>query len=440
MAGNSLLNSRKSIDIGQNVSCELRLPLSSMYEPVVFATIQPTESGWIIVRRTDFYDISVNGARLHVAQMLADKDEITLSDDTNTTTVKFEIFKDGEYDAARGLVYNRRSTSYLGLLCIVLALFALGVACYTLTRSRSTDIEHKNLGGYNKYIYQITVDSVYLFHRISKDGHIYEKVDSAVRMENAIAGTCFLTDNNLIVTARHCIEPWIADEKWNGVDTTADMPPATKFAVIAETNNQKNGNDEYGVKSHCVISRGNYTKSFYSTEFHINQSRDKVLKLGTDEKPLYWRTVIPVAHRRDMELGDYAYVEKPSDLREKKGMTLATMKDFEKFRRQDSHQVAFMGFPLTDNHTDSVNTDYGFIQSWELNKENFAGCIQITGKASNGNSGGPVLAFIGGEIKVIGIVSKADLRSEKNFWAVPITEVANAPDERVKQDGVTYRR
>lgn len=440
LAGNSLLNSRKSIDIGQNASCDLRLPASKKYEPAVFATIQSMDNGWCIVRRTDFYDIKVNGTHLCVAQSLKDKDVITFADGENTTIIKFEIFKDGEYDAARGLVYGRRNASYSALLCIVLALFALGVACYTFTRSKPADIEQANLSEYNKYIYKISVDSVYLFHRIIKNGRLYEEVDSAARLENVFAGTCFLTDDGKIVTARHCIEPWIADESWNGVDTTDTMPLDIKFAIIAETNNHKNGSDEYGVKSHCIISKGNYTQSFYSTDFHMNRSRDKVLKLGTDEQPLYWRTIVPVAHRRDMELDDYAYIEKPFDLHEAKGLRAATIEDFDKFMSQNNHKVAFMGFPQTDNLTDSVNIDYGAVQPFGFNHGAFTGCIQITGFASNGNSGGPVLALTDDGIKVISIVSKTDLRSGKNFWAVPITEVTSPLNDEVEQEIVTYRR
>ena len=33
------------------------------------------------------------------------------------------------------------------------------------------------------------------------------------------------------------------------------------------------------------------------------------MRLGTRQEEIYWRTIFPIAHRRDMELGDFAYLK-----------------------------------------------------------------------------------------------------------------------------------
>ena len=71
------------------------------------------------------------------------------------------------------------------------------------------------------------------------------------------------------------------------------------------------------------------------------------------------------------------------------------------------------------------------------------GCLQMSAPINRGNSGGPIVAMIGANIKVIGIVSKADGRANQGmFWAVPVTEVIDMHrhGDKVEQDSVIYRR
>ena len=62
---------------------------------------------------------------------------------------------------------------------------------------------------------------------------------------------------------------------------------------------------------------------------------------------------------------------------------------------------------------------------------------------NRGNSGGPIIAMIENDVKVIGIVSKADGRANQGmFWAVPVTEVLNMHrrGDKVDEDSEMYRR
>lgn len=446
LTGDTVLNSLRPLDIGQTPSCDVRLPENSELEPVVFATIQPVEGGWALVRRTDCYTILVNGESLTVARRLSDKDEIQLSDGQNETVLRFNVFTDGEYDSASGLVYSRHTASHRLLpACIVLAFVAVGVACYAVLGGRHKDLRHSIPETYAKALYHITVDSVSLLHDTIIDGRRQQVVVESVELQQAAVGTCFVTDNGLLVTARHCLEPWLDDDTWNGQAIDPKMAPDVRLAVIAETRNQLSGSEDYTVRSHCVVSLGGFAREFYSTDFHIDKSRDMILELGTDRQPLYWRTIFPMAHRRDMELGDFAYMKAPSGMG-KSSLPVASLAELKAFGSPEGdHDIAVMGYPVNDNDADdNVKTDFGNSQPLELDSASrFIGCMQMTAPINRGNSGGPVLALIGGKVKVVGIVSKADRKAEQQtFWAVPITEVLrmHADGDRVKYNETTFRR
>ena len=67
----------------------------------------------------------------------------------------------------------------------------------------------------------------------------------------------------------------------------------------------------------------------------------------------------------------------------------------------------------------------------------------MSAPVNKGNSGGPVLAYVGDQLKAIGIVSKSDARAQQGlFWAVPTTEVVSLHEQggQVPEETVYYRR
>ena len=124
---------------------------------------------------------------------------------------------------------------------------------------------------------------------------------------------------------------------------------------------------------------------------------------------------------------------------------MASWDDLETFVKSTNHDIAFIGYPLNDNNTDSVSMDFGSLTSFEYNDslKQPSGCLQLSASMNPGNSGGPVFALIENEVKVIGIVSKADNRAKQGMhWAVPITEVStmHRQGDKVEQDSEIYRR
>lgn len=444
--GDFFLCGAQKLDIGQTKCCELRLPESSEFEPVVFATIlcKQDGKGYSIIKRTDFQELQINGKRLNICQSLKDGDLISFVIDGQTISLLFSMYNDGEYSASMGVVYKKnKSNRKIQYGIATIAFLALLISALSMYFRRDYHIlRHENLDVYDASIYHIHVDSVYLVHDSIINGKLEEQVLEAVALDRQVAGTCFLTCDSLFVTARHCVEPWINDEDWNGISYDDKMSPAVRLATMAETRNMLSGEERYRVKAHCMISKGLEQYEYYSTDFHFNKSRDQVVCLGTDQHPIYWRTIMPLASRRDLELGDFAYVESKGL---KGNLQLADMKDMKAFRRQPDKDIVAIGFPLNDNQEENICSKvFGNSQNVEFTKDNseIVGCIQMSAPINPGNSGGPVLAKIKDRIFVIGIVSKADGQATQGtFRVVPSTEIVSLKQRGGKIiDTLIFRR
>ena len=426
------------MSIGQGLSCDVQLPCTDLYEPQVFASVLTNESGdgWILVKRSDCCRIMVNGKELTIALSLSNGDVISLTDDTVKEEFRFEMFDDGDYDGNRGFVYKKHKDNRLIVaMTIMLSVLALGIAAYSIVFPNQKDLRRYDWGQYKSSVYQITVDSVCLICDSIVDGTRQSVVVEETDLEQAFVGTAFLcldhdTGDTLLVTARHCVEPWINDEKWDGISDKSKMSPEVRLATKAENGNRYAGYDKYVLRAHCILSRGLERHEYYSTDFFMNKSRDLVMRLGTPERPIYWRTIIPIAKRRDMELGDFAYTN-VKGMNIAKGnalISLAKWDEIVSFTKSNNRDIAVMGFPLNDNDVNNATVVYGNYMELEINDSIRVpnGCLKLSALINRGNSGGPVFARLGNEIKVIGIVSKADGRAEQGlFWSVPITEVTN---------------
>ncbi len=435
--GDHILCGFRPLHIGQESSCGLRLP-DNGNEPQIYATILPSNdsSFWYIVRRTDWYDILIGDKPLLVATPLHDGDILTFRDSSNTTSLKFKVHTDGDYNQTSGVTYHHRNNNKLSWIAIAI-LFILIVGILIIRPWNQRTISTKE---YEPSIFHIMTDYVYLVCDTIIDGKPQEVIKSSA--ESHTVGTCFLTSDSLFVTARHCIEPWINDVEWDGIPNSHTMSDAVRLATTAETINRLEGKQRYKMRTHCVIYRDTLFYDFYSTDFKMNKSRDQVLPLGTEENPIYWRSIVPIALRRNMELGDFAYIES-GDI--SGNIEMASIDDLVQFNLQDKEKdISVIGFPETDNGSERLIVTRGISNQVELDGDNSPkGCIMINASINSGNSGGPILALIGDKVKVIGIVSKVDSKAtEETFWAVPITEVPMLKKRggKINQDSLVFRR
>ncbi len=444
--GNFVVGQRR-ICIGQLASSDILVPECNGYEPEVFAVILASEDtkGWNIVCGTDNYDVFVNGRKVEIACRLENGDEISFSygEGSPMLVLLFEELADCDYDLRSGVIYGRKkSISLIIWISSLAASAALLVAFISLIKDDSL-LKYEDFSTYENSVFQIVTDSLFLFENIG--GELVE-IES-LALEKVEKGTCFLTDEGLLVTARHCIEPWINDTQWNGTSDKSGMSEALSMATRAETRNRELGVERYSVHSHSIVLIGDERLDLYSYDFRMNRSRDKILSLGDSSNPIYMRTILPVATRRDMELGDFAYAE----VKEYKGdISLATMEHIRSFNAAKEKDIVVMGYPINDNMTDMLNKLEGMCQKIEISDDSeLEGCIQMSGGISYGYSGGPVFVRIEGKgiaedkLKVIGIVSKYDTNAKHSiFWSVPSTEILllHSQGGEIKDETFLYRR
>lgn len=445
-SGHGLLGSDKPVLIGQLPNCDVQLPVSDIYEPQVFAVILPREeaSGWLLVRRTDHFGITIDGEPLHTAAPLKDNAVMAFDNGGCTTKLGVKIYKNGSLDDM-GRVFNSRATAFRHAavwLTILLALSTLLFLPRLLHDGRQ--LKKVDMGQYEASLFRIAVDSIYLTMDTLVGGQWQERLLASGELSGSHVGTCFLTKEGYFVTARHCLEPWLDDDAWDGSALNSKTPIEIRLAAQAETWNRAEGANRYHVKSRCIISNEQENYEFYSTEFGMNKSRDQILRLGSDRNPIYWRTITPLASRRDMELGDFAYVKAPTGVAG--SLEAATMTDMLRFKTQGDKDIAVLGFPVSDHGVAShMSIVYGNCQQFDFDSvdDTRRGCMMMTAPVNRGNSGGPVLAYVGKRVMVIGIVSKADAQaSQETFWAVPITEVEQSRKAEVdgEADTLIFRR
>lgn len=444
--GDTVICGQKILELGQTASCDVPIEELPDMEPEILATILPEgeNEGWSLVRRSDNYDIYINGGLLSVCKHLDTGDLISFETQGLKTELRFEMCK-GIYDSKVGVVYYEHKKSHeIQYTSISVAVVAMIIAFFSIWHNKGNNLlRQENLDAFNSSVFLVTVDSAFLLQDTVIDGKRTQVKLESVALEQQASGTCFLTDKGLLVTARHCVEPWITDETWEGTGISQRMPKHVRLATKAETLNHIGNTDVYSVCSHCIVSNGIETYDFYSSDFKFNKTRDKVLQLGTDSSPIYWRTIMPLANRRDMELGDFAYTDKIDGITG--DFSLADMNDILTFDRQSDKDIAVIGFPINDNEGgNGCVIQYGNSQHVEMDGEakKIKGCIQMSAAINPGNSGGPVVAMIDGKIKVVAIVSKADSKATQGvFWAVPVTEVLNLYDKGgIINDSVIFRR
>ncbi len=421
--GDYVLGSR-ALNVGQTAACEVQVPGCDGLEPETMAAILPSGNGkgWNLVRRTDCYDMAVNGKRVGIACGLSHGDELSFMtmEGERLAVMGFEVHEDGECDMKTGVIYGHRKKSATaawigsaaGIIAVCIALFSL--------YNRETTISYEELRGYEESVYQIRVDSVSLVYRDGGREHVVESIG----LERVEKGTCFLTDEGLIVTARHCIEPWVEAGRHSAM---------TDMAIYAETMNRALKEEKYFLRSECIVNYEGEELVFSSTDFRTNRSRDKIINIGDYSNPKYFRTITPIARRRDMELGDFAYLKT-----EYAGsISLATAEEIETVTEYSD--VVIFGYPGNDNDTDNKNMARGLFQH-----NDGGGCLQMSSSdIVAGYSGGPVFTVIKGKIKAVGLVSKVDSRDDKaTFWVVPSAEVLDYKEagEDVRDESFIYRR
>lgn len=221
---------------------------------------------------------------------------------------------------------------------------------------------------------------------VDRNGNPVRSFDDAVWKPCAWSGTAFLLDDGRLVTARHCVAPW----RFNNSAAQLIVPDSRLEAVI--TAYSKDGDIIRFTSSDCVMDNSD------DTAISSNGETIFVYTYGRENDWAYLQTDKKSAHLKAASRG-----------------TVVNLKAGE--------PLYVMGYPasLGAESPNRINPIYSAASKGRdgLDKN---GLILISGGVQGGNSGGPVLALVDGEIQVVGIVSTM-IRGGNYGCATPISTI-----------------
>ena len=397
--------------IGQVAGCDIQIVNHTDYEDEIFAKIVPNreKDGWHLVKVTRHWPISVDGIEMNRVHYLSDGDMI---DFPNAHCV-FSVH-DG-CQTAPSVVHIHKNGKTLWLLAAAVVILC-GIVGWRIYKAGSTNLTEAQIDLIESSLFTVRADSIQLL-RGDSITESYEYASSPV-------GTAFLTTDSLIVTARHCIQPWL-----NMVlpYDYADIPKSTEWplikALFVETENQLNGNEDYRLRTWLTLTdEQGEIRTLTSDDFRVNRELDEIVELGTYDNPQYWRSISHRYHRVDMMLGDIAYTK--SD--RAGSIELATKEDICGILGKRGTKLYFFGHPesgVADNSLD-IRTDELRLRE-KVNDEVPGHIFMLAhdGDLTPGFSGGPTIARLGSGFKAVGVISVIDNRNGHLSYSVPTSEI-----------------
>ena len=431
-SGEQVLNADNPLYIGQTASCDVRLDNPSQYEDAKLAVIERRTdgNGWKLVRLSPYkeHEISVNGTPIDYVCYLNDGDRIAF--EGQRQEMSFNIREDDLYTTGGvvniGRNTNRPTTIWLAIVSIALLGFLLN-ELYTRPMSDAMIASAK------QSVYQIKVDSIQL--TVSRGDST--SVIRTAYLRNVV-GTAFLTTHGQLVTARHCLEPWLDVTSATPMDTTehSSTPLPVKMALQAVTNNivaeSMDDDTRWEMVSYCTLRKPELSDSvvlcFTSSDFIMDKSRDLIMEYGDYDHQYFWRNIKATPSKTDMMLGDIAFMPDASERLHTKGtIPLASKQEMRRLFRKANRHLNILG--RTDNQTSKELEWLNARMKVSLTKKHYKDGypnVDIThdGDVSRGFSGGPVVTRHGlFGWRAIGVVSVTDAKNGNWYYSVPTTEI-----------------
>lgn len=426
-AGEQVFNADNVLRIGQTESCDVRLVNYSQYEDAVLAIIEKRENGegWKLIRTSPYkeHEVRVNGTPFDYVHFLSDGDRIAF--EGQSQELLFNVRHDDLY-AFKGIVMTPKNSGNRTLkiwMLIITLLLSFVVVQHYYNRSITPVIVEKA----KQSVLQIKVDSVKYLKITGTDTVVLGACE-----ENA-AGIVFLTDDSKLVTARHCIEPWLNIPDTMRMDPTLkSMPLPVKWALEAVTHEVVEDDDShYQMVSFCSIYQlkpdYKYLFSVKSTDFIMDKSRDHIVEYGDFNHQYFWRSISARPRRVDMMMGDIAYLNVTDEMPINKigVIHLASKKDIQSISDNPKIDIAILGCPNVIIGKQEIECSFGSLKKKiRLAKNgNPEFVIAHDGNLAPGYSGGPVLTKQGFKWYAIGVVSVTDKFVKGRFYSVPVTEI-----------------
>lgn len=402
--------------IGEQADCKVLFENTTDYEDELYAIVRPTRNAgeWQLIPASDHIATWVNGNAVSLVHYLNDGDRISF--DHAEQELVFTVHRDDRYAAAQGVQVIPAPIPRRLLACMItLPLLIVGaLAAFIIYNAQEDGRRERLFADVRNSVLQITVDSVYYMHGDSVLGRYSYQNDEG----HVINGTAFLTADSSIVTARHCIQPWLNEnvDEANSPKEIKSLP--ARWAMMAETHNQENDTKAWRVVAVCHFYRGQngmekFGRAYRSTEFEVDETRDHIVEKGDFDSVYYWRSVKETYSYKEMMLGDVAWTKTDSVGK----IRLATAENLDEWLTS-RQTLYFMGYP---DH----KTLRGFSQEeGRMQMDYEAGSvIAHSGNLIHGYSGAPAIVVQKGYAYAVGVVSRVDPNGGARAYSVPVNEL-----------------
>ena len=278
--------------IGQTDECGLRIIAHPDYADCCYAVLVKTTdaSGWEIIRQEDTADISVNGVPLALAGRLHHGDLLKF----DQTVIQFT---EEQGDPPTVSYIQHRTPWGMWVLLATLFLAVSGIA-YFLYESfkQPTKVFKKEIAS----ICKIEADTLLV---LSPDNRILNELE----LDHPSFGTGFITDEGYFVTARHCVEFWLAMEQ----ELCPELCDIKSAIVLEAIKAESDTSRRLVAKVKVTSNDGKKTWYFRSDDFTMDKSCDDLYECGGFDSPYLWRSVVSWFEKKDAELGDVAVMKWP---------------------------------------------------------------------------------------------------------------------------------
>ncbi len=407
----------KNVIIGQGEDADLRLSNPGPYEDTVVARLEPCGQGeWRLVRLGQDYPVAVNGRDVAHVHYMRDGDSLEVGD--LKPSFRFRLHEGAQPSETR---MERRSPRVLIIaLCISGIAMLAGMGWWMKRVTARDTLSDEMVSQAMTALYKIEVDSLLYFEGDSLiDFYVYP----APRQ-----GTAFLCADSLLVTARHCIEPWLNAVTAGEIpDLASNGDPAVQLALRTETAAQLSADDEplpHLVSSLTITDAGGQVRRMHSSDFRIDRSRDEILELGGWDEDLFWRNIQARYDKSDMMLGDAVSCRMDTA----GAIQLATVEQLAG-ELKPRRTLSFLGFPQTQGHDETADLEIDYLRQPLHGQDGEDGVYMMLahgGRLAPGYSGGPVLMrseAVPSGFVAVGVISVLDRTNGHRSYSVPATSI-----------------
>ncbi len=441
--GEKMLNAKNELRIGHSEECDLRLPNPAPTEDAALAIIVPSPSSdgnsesaasWRLVRLSPYkqHEVRVNGTPVTHVHRLADGDRISF--EGQRQELQFSIRHDDMYNS-QGLVMKTSMPRWTIALLVAVPVILFAVLFAMMRNANAQMMDDTLAERVKESVLKMQADSVWLV--AINDGDTVRLQSHSFSTDNQTTiGTAFLTEDSMLITARHCLEPWLNDPVAPTVSDTTELSSLpVRWAMVAETANQNEGKEVMALITFVSLWKDGDNSGpiarLRSTDFTMNKTRDEIIETGDFDHELYWRSILARHRRTDMTLGDIAWMQvSPQSIGLPKSIIRrATSDDMKQMLAKTGRKLYFMGFPSSQERG-FEKCDDELRQPVRIGEDGLPDAVLAhNGDIRPGFSGGPVMVADGGTAIVVGVVSVVDQVSDQRKYSVPVTEM-----ERQKQE------